>query len=202
MVRVAGRLGVLLEAIDHLALRGPPNAMSVDAKRPQARSRPGVSGDSRSARDNGGMTSTRIRRNRPKPLQVVPSLVLPAFPPPRDEWLAETIDDWEAFSGSEVASVIDLAADSPALYRLFDLYDERQRARRITWGDPVVEGSHGQLMIHPLTRRVAAINKELLALEDRFGMSPKARLALGIAIGERGGSLEALNAAFRSEAGE
>ncbi len=78
------------------------------------------------------MATSRVRRNRPKPLEVVPELT-PSFPPPRDEWLPETAESWKAFEGSRVASVLDLSADGMALYRLFDLYDERARARRVTW---------------------------------------------------------------------
>ena len=143
------------------------------------------------------MTTSRVRRNRHKPLEVVSELT-PSFPLPRDEWLPETAASWKAFEGSQVASLLDLGVDAMALYRLFDLYDERARARRVTWAEPLVEGSHGQMMLHPLLRRIAAIDRELLALEDRFGMSPKARLALGISITDGGGTLDDLNARFQS----
>ena len=96
-----------------------------------------------------------------------------------------------------MASLIDLDADSEALYHLFDLYDERERARRLTWADPLVEGSRGQVKLHPLLRRMAVIDREVLALEDRFGMNPLARRKMGIAIGEGRGTLEDLNASFR-----
>ena len=139
-----------------------------------------------------------IRRNRPKPLQVVPEQV-PDFPPPREEWLPETIESWDRFSRSQMASVLDLGADGMALYRLFDLYDEGRRIRQVTWAEPLVEGSRGQPMLHPLLRRLSGIESQMLALEDRFGMNPKARLALGIAVNAPEWSLEALNARFGAD---
>ena len=139
-----------------------------------------------------------IRRNKPKPLQVVPELV-PDLPTPREEWRPQTIESWEALGKSQLVSVIDWDADQPALYRLFDLRDERRRIRDEVWADPLVEGSRGQPMIHPLVRRLRDIDRQILALEDRFGMSPRARLALGIAVNKPEWSLEALNAGFKAD---
>jgi len=89
-----------------------------------------------------------------------------------------------------------------ALYRLFDLYDERERIRTATWAGPMVEGSRGQPRMNPLLRLRTVIDKQMLTLEDRFGMSPKARLALGIAVNQPEWSLEALNAQFRAKSPE
>jgi len=41
-------------------------------------------------------------------------------------------------------------------------------------------GSQGQLVLHPLSRVVTEIEGKLVAIEDRLGLSPQARLNLGL----------------------
>lgn len=136
-----------------------------------------------------------VRQNRPKDLQVVPDLA-PDLGPPQESWLRATQDAWEAFKRSDVSSVVDLDADRDALVRLFDLYDER---RRLTMGmeGPLVEGYKGQPVLNPLLRRIAEVDRQILVLEDRFGRTPRARLALGISVLEANKSLDKLNEQFR-----
>ena len=63
----------------------------------------------------------------------------------------------------------------------------------------LVEGSQGQPRINPLFTTIATMDAEIRQLEDRFGLSPRARLALGIQLGEAHRSLADLNAAFLEE---
>ena len=56
--------------------------------------------------------------------------------------------------------------------------------------------------MNPAARELATLDGRLLALEDRFGITPLARMKLGIAIGEAARSLEDLNAEFEEDEDE
>jgi P27 family predicted phage terminase small subunit len=109
------------------------------------------------------------------------------------EFLVQTRRVWEAFWGSELAQAVDAATDAHALRRLFSLFDERERAYRAFREKRLVRGSQGQLVLNPLWRHAAVMDSEIRQLEDRFGLTPRARLALGITLGEAQKSLEDMN---------
>lgn len=71
-----------------------------------------------------------------------------------------------------------------AVQRLFDLYDERERAYRGFAKQRFVLGSKGQQVLNPLGRLVAAFDGEIRQLEDRLGFSPASRLRLGLELDE------------------
>lgn len=112
---------------------------------------------------------------------------LPAPPAPRPDkgaLLKVTQDQWRAFWDSPVGSLVDRGSDLPALHRLFLLYDERERAERAYRRQRSSTGSTGQLVVNPFAKQVASIDARITQLEDRFGLSPKARLDLGVTLGE------------------
>lgn len=100
---------------------------------------------------------------------------------------------WEAFWSSELAGLVK-PSDHEVLRRLFRLYDEIERLwDGIESTGRVVEGSQGQLRPNPLFKQIEAFQAECRQLEDRFGLSPKARLQLGITFAESHRSLSDLN---------
>ena len=107
--------------------------------------------------------------------------------------LKKTRDQWAAFWGSDVAAVCSPPTDLPALERLFSLYDERERCARAIRKSPLVTGSQGQPVLNPLSRQVGAVDPEIRQLEDRFGLTPMARLKLGVRFGQAAQSLDSLN---------
>lgn len=113
--------------------------------------------------------------------------------------LAETVQAWDRLWRSNVVSVVDLASDMEAVVRWVSLLDERERAFRAFRRKRVVEGSQGQPTLNPLWKVVSSCDSELRALEDRIGLSPKARLQLGITYGEAVKSLDELNDMFDEE---
>lgn len=123
---------------------------------------------------------------------------LPVPPPPRV--LASLKQSWTAFWNSPMAQVIDRDTDLPVCVRLWTLYDERERAYRGYRKERMVTGSQGQLVLNPLGRQMLAFDAEIRQLEDRVGLSPMARLRLGITFGEAKKSMEAINAAAAAEA--
>ena len=126
-----------------------------------------------------------------KALELAPAPT--ATPDPPAGLLKKTRDQWVAFWSSDVAGVVASATDMPALERLFTLYDERERYSRAVKKSPLVTGSKGQMVLNPLSRQVGALDPEIRQLEDRFGLTPMARLKLGIKLGAARRTLDDLN---------
>jgi hypothetical protein len=118
------------------------------------------------------------RGGRAKPLiQVAPATTAPAPP----EGVGEhALADWAGFWASRVSGAIDLLADGEALRHWILSVDEREKLRAATSRAPLVKGSHEQLMLNPLFRRLRELNREVARAEEHFGMTPLARLRLGV----------------------
>jgi P27 family predicted phage terminase small subunit len=141
----------------------------------------------------------RQRRNTPSLNLVVAPAAKPAkpdsagIPEPSREWLAVTRDEWLSVWAGELATLAyNKSTDLNALYRLFGLRDDRERCRRAFRKEPLVEGSKGQPVANPLAGLIPGYDRDILALEDRFGLSPKARLMLGVTLGKAACSLDDL----------
>lgn len=117
----------------------------------------------------------------------------PLLAPPAPDELSPTLRAaWDAYWSSGVARLVE-PSDVPALARLFELYEERARALAMYRDEPVMEGSTGQAVLSPFGAEVASLDKRVAELEDRFGLSPRARLQLGVTFGEAFRSLDDLN---------
>lgn len=112
--------------------------------------------------------------------------------------LGASVAAWERLWTSPLAATFS-ESDVPALGRLFELRDERTRTWRVARRQRLVAGSKGQVRPNPLFGMVASFDAEIRNLEDRFGLTPRARLTLGIQLGEAHRSLSELNAAFLDE---
>lgn len=118
------------------------------------------------------------RGGRAQPLvQVAPATVTPT--PPEDVG-EHALAVWSAFWASRVSGAIDLLADGEALRHWIRCVDERERLRVATSRAPLVKGSHDQLMLNPLFRRIRELNREIARAEEHFGMTPLARMRLGV----------------------
>jgi P27 family predicted phage terminase small subunit len=106
--------------------------------------------------------------------------------------LKATREDWVEFWQSPLGSLV-VSADFPAVRRLFTLYDERSRAYQGYRRERLVLGGNKQQALNPLLAAMGMLDKEIRALEDRFGLTPMARLRLGVALGEAAKSLDELN---------
>lgn len=118
-----------------------------------------------------------------------------ALPVPAAEagWRDETVERWGAFWSSPLARQVE-PSDYGSLRRLFYLYDELDRMREaIEVTGRVVEGSQGQPRPNPLYGQVEKFSSEARQLEDRFGLSPLARLRMGVVFADAHSSLDALN---------
>ena len=151
----------------------------------------------------------RQRRNAAKPLELVataleqPSVAADGPPAPPDYLLPATQDRWVAYWTSPVAKLVDAVSDLPALERLFWLYDDLERSRRaVRDKGHMIEGSQGQTVMNPLLRHMQTQAAEIRQMEDRFGLSPRARLALNLTLGQAAQSLADLNAPFLTDGGD
>lgn len=125
-------------------------------------------------------------------------------PSTRKPLLAATVEAWDAFWSSKLSSLVD-DADLPALRRLFRMYDERERLDRSYRAQRFVEGgaTGKAIVVHPAAGQISSLDARITALEDRFGLTPLARLKLGLTLGAAARSLEDFNREFdEDEAGE
>ena len=90
---------------------------------------------------------------------------------------------WDLYWASDLAKATFSATDFPAFHRLFWLYGEMTRLERVVEEMPFLEGSKGQTVVNPAYRVLPAFMSEARLLEDRFGLSPKSRVQLGLALG-------------------
>ena len=140
------------------------------------------------------------QRRGTRDLAVVADAPPPCPPPPhpsnRQRLLAVTVEAWEAFWSDPLLSNLVKPADGPALARLFRLYDERERMEREYRRARMSTGSTGQLVVNPAAKELASLDGRIDKLEAAFGITPKARLALGISMGAAARSIEDINRMF------
>lgn len=142
------------------------------------------------------------RRNRPRTLELVAAahdvaeVLPPSHPKAPGGLLKKTVEQWDRFWTSPVAQLVDRTSDLPALERLFELYDDCYRFRAAVRADPMVVGSQGQMVRNPFVKDLKDSQAEVRQLEDRFGLSPRARLGLNLTLGATAKTLADLNADF------
>ena len=136
----------------------------------------------------------RVGHRRKRRLELMRRSEIP-FPPPG--LLKRNRELWVECWTSDVGSVWDPKMDRKAVVRLFQLYDERDRAyRHLNKHGRFSAGSQGQLILSPSVKYVAMLDGPILALEDRLGLTPRARLQLGLAVID---TQRSLNQEFRGD---
>lgn len=102
---------------------------------------------------------------------------------------------WAGLWSSPVAQLLDPVSDLPAVSRLFRLYELGDQMDRRLAHPPTDEEGNGPSVESMMTTRVR-IAGECRILEGQLGLSPRSRLALGLALlaGKKagGGSLDDL----------
>ena len=131
------------------------------------------------------------RPNRTATLEVVATDDVEALPA-KPKWLKKTKQDWVDFWAGSISAAVEVA-DRAMVYRLFDLRDRQARAWIRYDKQPYVDGSQGQPRANPAMADAMALEKAIIALEDRLGLSPKARAQLGVTFGQAQLSAAELN---------
>ena len=112
-------------------------------------------------------------------------------PKPDTEWSPMMAAEWSALWESQLASNY-MPSDLPGLRRLFALRSQLERALDRAGDEPEVAGSMGQKKLSPWFDEAHKLESAIQKLEDRYGLTPMARLRLGITLVE-GQSLAARN---------
>ena len=91
-----------------------------------------------------------------------------------------TLRWWNSFWSSDVAQIVDAELDIRAVIRLARAYDFHEKCMQVVSESPLVEGSRKQFVKNPAAALAKDARQEIEKLEDRFGLTPKSRLNLGI----------------------
>ena len=113
---------------------------------------------------------------------------------PAVHWHPDVVEAWSELWSSPLAGMIK-ATDLPALRRLHEYRHQLAHALEAYTDEPTVVGSMGQPVLSPFAAEVHRLEGVIGKLEDRFGLTPLARLRLGVTF-EEGTSLAARNAAL------
>lgn len=139
----------------------------------------------------------RQRGSRTADVGTVSRLPVPAVsasPPAAAHWVPAVSEAWHEFWSSPLADPKVLRpTDVPALTRLFEYRHQLVHARERFDVEPEVVGSMGQPVLSPWAAEIQRLEGVIQKLEDRFGLTPLARLRLGVTF-EEGVSLAQRNA--------
>jgi hypothetical protein len=136
--------------------------------------------------------SRRQRHGEPPRLAVIrPDTHAATVPVPDARWLSPTRSAWTAFWRHGLAQLTEVV-DEVAVRRLFGLYDARARVWALFLKEPLTLGSTRQKTVNPLGPFALALDARIEHIERAFGITPKARAALGITFAEAKKSLTEL----------
>lgn len=129
----------------------------------------------------------RRQRTNTQDVGVVRALpsVKPMVPAPQPHWRTEVAEGWNDFWSSLLASPqVMKPTDGPALTRLFDMRHRLLEAQAAFDAEPIVVGSTGQPTLSPWAAELHRLEGVVGKLEDKFGLTPLARLKLGVTFEE------------------
>lgn len=98
-----------------------------------------------------------------------------------------------------MSQAADPVADLHRVERWIRAIDEYERVLPVLTKTRLVKGSMGQVVLNPLAAYLDSIKAELARAETELGLTPLARLRLGITYGVARLTAEALNAALSAE---
>ena len=99
---------------------------------------------------------------------------------------------WKKFWSSKVSSAVDLDAHMERLRHWILSVNERERLRPLLEASPLVNGSHGQLMVNPLQRRIRELTRDIERAEEAYGMTPLSVFRLQLTYADASMSLDDL----------
>lgn len=99
---------------------------------------------------------------------------------------AKARERWTNFWRSKLAAYVDPGSDLHRLERWIADVDEFDKLRAAYEKERIVKGSQGQPRLNPIAGRLKDLERQIRDAEDQFGMTPAARLKLGISFGGGG----------------
>ena len=144
-------------------------------------------------KEEGKRQNRRARTNLKLIAQHDPAAVVVPEPP---DGLGEThSDSWAEFWGSELSQLVK-ATDMAAVRRLWSYYQQHEDLTRVFDRSRLVSGSQGQPRLNPALDGLMKLEGAILRLENELGLTPSARLRLGITFADATNSLDALTRKF------
>ena len=146
-------------------------------------------------KEEGKRQNRRSRTNLKLIEQHDPSAAVVPMPP---EGLSEAqIEAWSEFWHSELSQLVK-TTDLSSVRRLFNYYQQHEDLTAIFQKGRMVAGSQGQPRLNPALDGLMKLETAILRLENELGLTPSARLRLGITFADATNSLQALSERFAS----
>lgn len=148
-------------------------------------------------KEEGKRQNRRARSNLRLIGQHDPAAVVIPDPP---EGLSEAqVASWSEFWRSELSQLVK-ATDLSSVKRLWNYYQQHEDLTGIFAKGRMVAGSTGQPRLNPALDGLMKLEGAILRLENELGLTPSARLRLGITFADASNSLDALARKFESAA--
>lgn len=120
------------------------------------------------------------------------------IPMPPDGLSEDRVAGWVEFFESPLAGLVK-PTDLSVVRRLWTYYQQHDELTRIFAKSRLVSGSTGQPRMNPAHDALMKMETAILRLENELGLTPSARLRLGITFADATNSLEQLNARIQDE---
>ena len=144
-------------------------------------------------KEEGKRQNRRARSNLRLIEQHDPASVVVPDPP---EGLSEAnLESWDEFWHSELSQLVK-RTDLASVRRLWDYYQQHEDLTGIFAKGRMVAGSQGQPRLNPALDGIMKLEGAILRLENELGLTPSARLRLGITFADASNSLDALAQKF------
>lgn len=117
------------------------------------------------------LVNTRGNRGRSFEVVARPERTVPR-PPVKLGAYARKV--WREFFENWVADAVQWHSHRVRLEFWIRCVDERERLWPMVVAAPLVKGSHGQLMVNPLQRRIRELTRDIERAEEAYGMTPLA----------------------------
>lgn len=140
----------------------------------------------------------RARTHTRPELAALPSRSIVGHPKPPGGLLKATRQLWDSYWQSPVAAAA-LHIDLAGLERWILAVDEYNRTLKAIRKDRLVDGSAGQPRLNPLAGYLKQCGATIKQLEEAYGLTPMARLKLGISTAQARMSAADLNARMASD---
>ncbi len=148
-------------------------------------------------KDEGVRQNRRARSNLKLIAQHEPDAVV--IPEPPEGLDGARLESWRGFFESELSQLVN-GTDLSAVHRLWSYYQQHADLTNIFAKGRMVAGSTGQPRLNPALDGLMKLETAILRLENELGLTPSARLRLGITFADATNSLDALAQRFETAA--
>ena len=147
-------------------------------------------------KEEGKRQNRRARTNLKLIEQHDPAAAIVPLPP--DGLSDAQVESWTEFWQSELSQLVK-ATDLSSVRRLWNYYQQHADLTAIFQKGRMVAGSTGQPRLNPALDGLMKLETAILRLENELGLTPSARLRLGITFADATNSLQALTDKFASQ---